>query len=205
MLETIRLLALEAEEGGFHSKLVWPADGPRYLVFELVGDTTARGLAAAVELRETFTRSAEAAEALFADFMAMGAVMHDVTDPQKLFPIADEPGSNDPPDVGAVLIFHHDGPDGWSVLTKIEHIELPEGLIRIDTPAGYYAFSGAGGLQKAVRRPNTADAKTLDTWIMPASNSNRAVYLGHDHVSKLPAAQVEKLIRHSPPNGKAQQ
>lgn len=129
MLETIRLLALEAEEGGFHSKLVWPADGPRYLVFELVGDTTARGLAAAVELRETFTRSAEAAGALFADFMAMGAVMHDVTDPQKLFPIADEPGSN----------------------------------------------------------------------------SNRAVYLGHDHVSKLPAAQVEKLIRHSPPNGKAQQ
>jgi hypothetical protein len=204
MLETIRLLSIEAEEGGFHPEIVWPADGPRYLVFQLVGDTTARGLAAAIELRETFNRSAEAADALFADFMSMGAVLHYVSDPQKLFPIVDDPGSSDPPSVGDEVIFLHDGPDGWAVLAKVEHIEHG-GLIRFDVPAGVYLFAGDGGLQKALQRPDTSDAATLDTWLMPASKTNRAIYLSREYAAGTPPDQMEKLIRHSPPNGRAMQ
>jgi hypothetical protein len=86
MIEALTHLCIEAEAGGFQVEAVWPAGRPPYVVFEIVGDTTPRGLAAAIELREMFTSNAAHAEALLEYLLSTGAMLHPVTDPQKLFP-----------------------------------------------------------------------------------------------------------------------
>ncbi|WP_398479245.1 hypothetical protein [Tardiphaga sp.] len=203
MSDIVDELMAIAEEGGFQVAIVLPAKMPRYLTFELVGETTARGLAAAIELRELFNSSADRAQKIYEQFMDLGNVLQNADEPQQIVYIEEHPSVNDPVHLGEEVIFHHDGPEGWSVLTKIEHIE--NGVIRIDVPAGTYTFSADGGLQRAINRPDTADAATLDTWIRPATFAARSTRLGCEHVSDLPPDQLEKLIRHSPPNGKALQ
>lgn len=86
MIEALTHLCIEAETGGFQVEAVWPVGRPPYLVFEIIGDTTSRGLAAAIELREMFSE-AKHAEPLFEYLLSTGAMLHPVTDPQKLFPV----------------------------------------------------------------------------------------------------------------------
>ena len=203
MNDALTHLCIEAETGGFQVQIVWPAGRPRYLVFEMVGDTTPRGLAAAIELRELFNSSADRADELFEEFMSTGAVLHPVDDPQKLFPIIEPPASTEPPAIDSEIIFLHDGPAGWAVLTKVERVF--DGYIVIKTPAGNYLFPHACGLQRAISGPNTVEAARLDTWIMPATATNRAVYLSRDYLAATPEREIDTLIRHSPPNVKALQ
>ncbi len=202
MTEIVDQLMEAAEEGGFQVAIVLPAKMPRYLTFEIVGETTARGLAAAIELRELFNSSADRAHEIYEQFMDLGNVLQNADEPQQIVYIDEHPSVNDPVHLGEEVIFLHDGPDGWGVLTKIEHIE--NNMVRIDVPAGTYRFSADGGLQRAVQRPDTADAATLDTWITPATLGRRSTYLHRDY-SDMPPDQMEKLIRHSPPNGRAMQ
>jgi hypothetical protein len=203
MSDVIEQLCSAAEEGGFQVAIVWPAKRPKYLTFEIVGDTTARGLAAAIELRELFNSSENRAQEIFDDLLDTGTVLQPADEPRQITYIKDHPSMNDPVHIGEEVIFHHDGSDGWGVLTKVEHIE--NNIVRIDVPAGTYTFSADGGLQRAIQRPDTADAATLDTWITPATLGSRSTYLNRDHISELPPDQLEKLIRHSPPNGRALQ
>ena len=203
MTDIIEQLCIAAEEGGFQVAIVWPKKMPKYLTFEIVGDTTARGLAAAIELRELFNSNADRAQEIFDELMDTGTVLQPAYEPRPIVYVDEHPSINDPVHLGEEVIFMHDGPEGWAVLVKIEDIVL--GMVRIYTPAGIFFFSAAGGLQRAVQRPDTKDAATLDTWIMPASLARRSTYLSCEGVSDLPADQVEKLIRHSPPNGRALQ
>ncbi|MDB5652935.1 MAG: hypothetical protein JWQ94_548 [Tardiphaga sp.] len=203
MSDIIDQLCSAAEEGGFQVAIVWPKKKPKYLTFEIIGDTTAHGLAAAIELRELFNSSADRAQEISDGLLDTGTVLQPADEPRQITYVEEHPSVNDPVHLGEEVIFLHDGPDGWGVLTKIKHIE--NNMVRIDVPAGTYLFSADGGLQRAVQRPNTEDAAGLDTWILPATLGSRSTYLSRDYGASTPAEQMEKLIRHSPPNGRALQ